>query len=465
MSAQILVIDDEQDIRELLKDILEDEGFSVTLAGNGSEARAALQAFFDKKSRPDLVLLDIWMPDVDGISLLKEWKESDAGLVCPVIMMSGHGTVEHAVEATRLGAYDFLEKPLTLAKLLLIVTRALESDRLSRENSGLKRRFVRSFEPIGHSRKMRLLKEDLLKVAGFDQTPILLIGESGVGKQNYAHYIHHHSLRKNNPFVTVNVAAILKENASVELFGRETADGKNVTLGVLEQANSGILYLNGISEMDLDVQAKLVSTIETGHFLRVGGKTPVMIDVRIIASTETELSVQVSQGLFREDLFYRLNIVPIMIPALREHIEDVPALLTHYADYFLEEEGLNYRKFSMSSQNRLRHHDWPGNISELKNLVQRLMIFGESEEITTDEIEAILSVTPSTAKSIDVSMGALFLELPLKEAREQFERNYLLAQFRNLEGNIAKVADKVGMERTNLYRKLKSLGIDLKDKA
>ncbi len=251
MSAQILVIDDEQDIRELLKDILEDEGFSVTLAGNGSEARAALQAFFDKKSRPDLVLLDIWMPDVDGISLLKEWKESDAGLVCPVIMMSGHGTVEHAVEATRLGAYDFLEKPLTLAKLLLIVTRALESDRLSRENSGLKRRFVRSFEPIGHSRKMRLLKEDLLKVAGFDQTPILLIGESGVGKQNYAHYIHHHSLRKNNPFVTVNVAAILKENASVELFGRETADGKNVTLGVLEQANSGILYLNGMKFMIL----------------------------------------------------------------------------------------------------------------------------------------------------------------------------------------------------------------------
>lgn len=460
MSIRILVIDDEQDIRELLKDILEDEGFEVSLAGNGLDARTALNTPTPMRLF-DLILLDIWMPDVDGISLLKEWRESEYGLPCPVIMMSGHGTLEHAIEATRLGAYDFLEKPLTLAKLLLIVNRALESDKLNREKVSLKRKFVRSFEPIGHSRYVHKLKEQLIKAASLDQAPILLYGESGVGKQSYAQYIHQQSVRKHNSFVTVNVAAISKENASIELFGHENADGSNISSGLFEQAHGGIIYLNDIGKMNLAVQAKVVSTIEAASFFRVGGKTSIKINMRIIASSTDSLEEKVKAGEFREDLFYRLNVIPITILPLREHVEDVPALLNHYVDYFLEEEGLNYRKFSMSAQNHLRSHQWLGNISELKNLVQRLMIFGTKEDISLNEVEDILQ-SDANPKVNEINVEALFLDLPLKEAREQFERHYLLAQFKDADGNIAKVADKINIERTNLYRKLKSLGINPK---
>ncbi len=449
----VLVVDDEADIRELVQDILIDEGYFVMIAANGEQAREARRA-----RKPDLVLLDIWMPDIDGISLLQEWSDPDAGLPFTVVMMSGHGTVEHAVEATRLGAYDFLEKPLTLPKLLLVVKRALESGRLIHENRVLKQQIKRINEPIGRSDATQRLKDKVSKIAAHDHTPVLIRGEPGTGKKMYARYLHDLSPRREAPFVEVGVASIARENAATELFGVEMAG--QVRYGLLEQAIGGTLFLNDLADMDVDVQAKLASALETRHFLRVGGSEPVTVNVRVIASTHQDLEGRIAEGRFREDLFYQINVVPITMPALRDHPEDVPDLLNFYINYFMEEEGAAYRHFTMVAQNRLRHYPWPGNIRELKNLVHRLLILGGQEDIGLEEVETALSQSPSQ-RDLDLS-NMIPLELPLREARELFERTYLLLQFKECDGNVARLADKVGMERTNLYRKLRALGIDPK---
>lgn len=451
MSAHhILVVDDEPDIRDLVKEILEDEGYEVTTAANGAEAQEARRA-----RRPDLILLDIWMPDIDGISLLKEWSEGDA-LPCPVVMMSGHGTVETAVEATRLGAYDFIEKPLSMAKLLLVVERALEADKLARENLGLRRQVRPVTEPIGKSEVVQRLRTQVLRVAQHD-TPVLIYGEPGTGKEIYARFLHANSARRNGPFVDVGVGSIARENSSLELFGSES--GERIVYGRLEQASSGTLFLDELADMDPDAQGKLAAALESGSFLRIGGKEPVQVDVRVVAATHRDLEHEVAEGRFREDLFYQLNVVPIRLPPLREHVEDVPDLLTYYVGHFVDQEGLPYRHFTTAAQNRLRNYAWPGNIRELKNLVQRLLILGSGEEITQEEVEATISSAP-LPRSRDI--GSIPLDLPLREAREKFERAYLLQQFRECDGNVARLAERVGMERTNLYRKLRTLGIDPK---
>jgi DNA-binding NtrC family response regulator len=449
-TAHILVVDDEPDIRELIQEILQDEGFTVSIAQNGQEAREARRV-----RRPDLILLDIWMPDIDGVSLLKEWHENDQQ-PCPVIMISGHGTVETAVEATRLGAYDFLEKPLSLNKLLLTVNRALEADRLQRENQGLQRRVRPVTEPVGKSDTMQRLRNQILRVAPHD-TPVLISGEPGTGKEVFARYLHANSLRRNGPFVDVGVGSIARENSALELFGSEEND--RVHYGRLEQASGGTLFLDELADMDQDTQAKLAGALENGSFLRLNGKESVAVNVRIVAASHRELDREVAEARFREDLFYQLNVVPIKLPPLREHVEDVPDLLNFYVDYFVDQENLGYRRFSVAAQNRLRNYSWPGNIRELKNLVQRLLILGSREEITQEEVEVALSSTPTSRQQ---ELGAVPLNLPLREAREQFERAYLLQQFRECEGNVARLADRVGMERTNLYRKLRALGIDPK---
>jgi len=451
--SYILVVDDEPDIRELVKDILEDEGHQVAIAENGVAARKLL-----RERRPQLVFLDIWMPDLDGISLLKEWSEGD-GLPCPVIMMSGHGTVETAVEATRLGAYDFLEKPLSLAKLLLTVERALEAEKLQVENQGLRRRVDHVLEPSGHSVVIQHLREQVKRLAQHD-TWVLISGEPGSGRETFARYLHSQSKRSANPFVEVSVSSIAAGNSAQELFGSE--DDERIFYGRLEQASGGTLFLDEVADMDLEAQSQLLGALDTGSFLRMGGKEPVEVDVRIIAATRKNLEEEVKQGKFREDLFFHLNVVPLQIPPLREHKEDVPELLTYYTDYFVETEKLPYRKFSISAQNHLRNYDWPGNIRELKNVVQRLMILNSDEEITQAEVESALG--SSTEPELKLSGGAVSFDQPIRQAREEFERAYLEYQLEKHDGNVSQMAEEAGMERTHLYRKLRSVGIEIKDR-
>ncbi len=454
MSAPyILVVDDEPDIRNLVQEILEDEDYEVATAENGETARTALRS-----RRPDLILLDIWMPDLDGITLLKEWAEDD-GLPCPVIMMSGHGTVETAVEATRLGAYDFLEKPLSLAKLLLTVERALEAEKLQRENIGLRRRSAPVVEPSGKSPVMQRLREQIKRIAQHD-TWVLITGEPGSGRETFARYLHSQSGRRERPFVDLGVSAIAKGNSARELFGSE--ENGRIHYGGLEQASGGTLFLDEVADMDLEAQAQLLGALDTGSFLRLGGSDPVKIDVRIIAATLRNLDDEVQAERFREDLFYHLNVVPLHIPPLREHHEDVPELLAYYVDWFATHEKLPYRHFSVAAQNFLRNHAWHGNVRELKNLVQRVLILGAGEEIGQDEIETALGAAPAAvAPTLNIPVS---FDQPLRQAREQFEKAYLEFQLNKHAGNVSKMAKEVGMERTHLYRKLRSLGVEIKDR-
>ncbi len=451
--SYILVVDDEPDIRQLVKEILEDEGYQVAVAEDGIAARQAL-----RDRRPDLLLLDIWMPDLDGISLLKELAE-DGGLPCPVVMMSGHGTVETAVEATRLGAYDFLEKPLSLAKLLLTTERALEVDKLQQENVGLRRQVQHTQEPVGKSPVMQRMREQVKRIAQHD-TWVLITGEPGSGRETFARYLHTQSARSKRPFVDLGVSSITQGNEARELFGSE--ESGRIHYGSLEQARGGTLFLNEVGDMGLEAQSKLLGALETGSFLRIGGTEPVEIDVRIIAATQRNLEEEVRAGRFREDLFYHLNVVPLHIPALREHREDVPELLNYYIDFYVAREKLPYRHFDMAAQNFLRNHIWHGNIRELKNLVQRLLILGTTGDITIDEVESAMGIWEQ-ASGAGVVVPISF-DLPLREAREQFEKSYLEYQLEQHAGNVTKMAQAAGMERTHLYRKLRALGIEIKDR-
>jgi DNA-binding NtrC family response regulator len=451
--AHILVVDDEPDIRELVGDILGDENYSVATAEDAGSAREAL-----RERRPDLILLDIWMPDLDGISLLKEWSQGQ-GLICPVIMMSGHGTVETAVEATRLGAYDFLEKPLSLAKLLLTVERALEADRLAQENVGLKRRSSQLIEPIGHSAVVQRLREQVKRIAQHDSW-VLIAGEPGSGRETFARYLHAHSARRDRPFIEVGVSAISPGNAAQELFGTER-DGE-IQYGRLEQASGGTLFLDEVADMDLEAQAQLVGALDTGSFIRIGGSAPVNIDVRVVAATQRDLNKAVEEGAFREDLFYQLNVVPLVVPPLRDHREDIPELLESAVDRLVEQDKLPYRRFSIGAQNLLRHHPWPGNIRELKNLVQRVLILGSGDEVSAAEVEAAMGA--AQAASAGSGVPGVSFDQPLRDARDAFEKAYLEYQLEKHGGNVSHMAEEAGMERTHLYRKLRDRGIEIKDR-
>ncbi len=450
-TGYILVVDDEPDIRNLVKEILEDEGYEVTVAENGQAARHARRL-----RRPDLILLDIWMDDIDGITLLREWSEGGQ-LPCPVIVMSGHGNVETAVEATRLGAYDFIEKPISLAKLLLTTSRALQADKLQQENLGLRKQAQPVSEPNGKSEVMQALREQAKRIAQHN-TWVLISGEPGSGKEIIARYIHSQSPLRDRPFVEVAVGSMAPENSAAELFGSENGD--QVHYGRLEQANGGVLFLGNIADMDLQTQSRLLSVFQTHSFLRMGGTEPVSVDIRVIATTSCDLEKEVNEGRFREDLFYHLNVVPLAIPGLREHSQDIPELLNFYVDRFVIQESLPYREFSTAAQNRLRNYRWPGNIRELKNLVQRLLILGTGPVVDIEEVEVALSSAHKPVSIVESS--SLPMNMPLREAREQFEKIYLQQQLTEAGGSVGKLAKRVGMERTHLYRKLRSLGIDIK---
>ncbi len=454
--AYILVVDDEPDIRQLLREILEDEDYEVAVAENGASARQLRAA-----RRPDLILLDIWMPDEDGITLLKDWLHDEQS-TGPVIMMSGHATVETAVEATRLGAYDFLEKPLSLAKLLVTVERALENARLKRENVGLKRRVEALVEPVGKSAVMERLREQARRLGQHDAR-VLLIGEPGCGKENLARYLHAHSPRREGPFVDVGVGCIAPAFSAVEFFGRQ--DGSSIQEGLLEQAHGGTLFLDEVADMEEETQMRLLSVLESHSFSRVGGGEPIHVDVRIIASTRKSLDEEVREGRFRRELFYLLNVVTLKIPPLREHNEDIPDLLRFYVDYYVSREKLAFRRFPVAVQNFLRHYPWHGNVRELKNLVQRLLILGSGDEVSLEEAKAALGdalVEPPVSSGS--SQAPDYYELPLKEARERFEKDYLEYHLDKYGGSVARLSHAIGLERTHLYRKLNSLGIKFREK-
>ena len=448
--SNILVVDDETGICSLVKEILEDEGYDVDVAEDADTARASR-----RNRRPDLILLDIWMPDTDGISLLREWSETGTGAP-PVIMMSGHGTIETAVEATRLGAYDFLEKPLSTAKLLLAVRRALEAAELKRENIGLKREALQASEPIGRSTLMSSLRDQVKRIAEHD-TPVLITGESGSGKELIARYLHAHSPRAAGPFVRVRIAGLSGATGQTEVFGSE--DGPIIHYGAVEKANGGTLFLEDIVDMEPELQSRLVTMLQERSFLRVDGAAPVPLNVRIVTASRADVGRAVADARMREDLYYLLNVVPLAVPPLRDHREDIPELVSYYIDVLVTREHLPNRRLTVGAQNRLRNHGWPGNVRELINVLQRLLILGSGSVIELEAVEAALGAAPEFERRDD---EILEFEVPFREAREQFERAYLEYRLRKAGGSVSKVAAAAGIERTHLYRKLRGLGIDPK---
>ena len=446
-NARILVVDDESDIRELVREILSEEGYAVETAGTAAEARAACA-----QQVPDLVLLDIWMPDTDGISLLREWQQTQL-LAAPVVMMSGHGTVETAVEATRLGAIDYVEKPLSLAKLLRTVRRALEEG--NRRKQAARALVPPLLAPVGRSRLMRELREQV-KLLAPHEAAVLVLGESGTGREAFARYIHTLSPRSSGPFVSFAAGSLTEENAEEMLFGAERSDG--VRPGLLEQAAHGTLFTNGLEDLPPTAQRLLLAAVESNSFLRKGGRVQVRFDARLISSAQPGFETRGAEP-FRVDLLSNLNLLTLRIPPLRDYSEDVPELLRYYVDRLVDEERLVFRRFGVAAQNRLRNYPWPGNIRELKNLVHRLLIQGGQEEIRLDEIEReITAQAPDNEPLVKQDL----LSMPLREAREHFERAYLTQQLQLCNGKVGQLAKRVGMERTHLYRKLRSLGVDFR---
>jgi two-component system, NtrC family, nitrogen regulation response regulator NtrX len=447
-SRRILVVDDEADIRSLLEEILSEEGHEVYSAANAAEARRQHASV-----NPDLVLLDIWMPDMDGITLLREWIHSESIRPCPVVMMSGHGTVETAVEATRLGAFDFIEKPVSLAKLLRTVERALESGRAPGRAG---RQIVPSTAaPVGRSRAMRELRAQAERIAAHD-TPVLITGEAGSGRESFARFIHAMGPRARGPFVRLVASALPEAGVEAALFGRSTGSGSEP--GYLERAAGGTLFIKQLPDLNHKAQRLLHGALESGRFTPLDG-SPQSINARIIASAPPGFERAPPDGAFRRELLSHVAVVVLKIPALREYAEDVPELLRHYLDKLVDSHGLPYRRLGVAAQNRLRNYPWPGNVRELRNMVHRLLLLGGAEEVSLDEVETILSEAMQEGESM---LNQDLMALPLREAREQFERAYLQQQLQLCEGKVGQLAKRVGMERTHLYRKLRALGIDFR---
>jgi two-component system, NtrC family, nitrogen regulation response regulator NtrX len=449
MSApRILVVDDEADIRSTLKEVLTDEGHEVDVAADAAQARAARA-----RHEPDLVLLDIWMPDTDGITLLREWSRAGA-LGCPVVVMSGHGTVETAVEATRLGAFDFVEKPLSLAKLLRVVERALEAG--SSKRLATRALIPPLVAPVGKSRLMQGLREQVQQVADGD-APVLLLGEPGTGREAFARYLHSLSPRAARPFVVVAGGSLEEQSALERLHGAER--GGATEPGLYERAAGGSLYFSGLEDLSPAAQRTLLADLDAGSYTRAGGHQAQQLNARLLSAAQPGFELRADPEPFRRDLLSHLNLIVLRVPPLRDYAEDVPELLRYYVDRLVDEERLRFRRFGVAAQNRLRNYPWPGNIRELKNLVHRLLLLGGDEEIRLEEIERELAVQlPRDEPLVKQDL----LALPLREAREAFERAYLQQQLLLCNGKVGQLAKRVGMERTHLYRKLRSLGVDFR---
>jgi two-component system, NtrC family, nitrogen regulation response regulator NtrX len=454
MATDILIVDDEADIRELVSGILSDEGHATRTAKNSDEALAAIEA-----RRPHLMFLDIWMQGsrLDGLQLLQVVKEHHPNL--PVVMISGHGNIETAVSAIRSGAYDFIEKPFKADRLVIIAERALEASRLKREVSDLRSRAGAADRIVGKSTAINQLRQVIDRV-GPANSRVLITGAPGTGKELVARSIHEASSRTGGPFVVINAATITPENMELELFGSEGRDGKR-KVGALEEAHGGTLYIDEVADMPRETQAKILRVLVDQNFQRVEGSTRVHVDVRIISSSSRDLAKAISEGAFREELFHRLSVVPINVPSLSERREDIPGLIDFFMDHVSQTTGMPRRRIADDAMAVLQSHDWPGNIRQLRNNVERLMILTAGDpdaEVTAEmlpsEIGALVPATPNGAG------GEKLLSLPLRDAREMFEREYLVAQISRFGGNISRTAEFIGMERSALHRKLKSLAID-----
>lgn len=450
-SSQVLVVDDEADIRALIQDILSDEGYGVTAAADAGEARDARA---DKKF--DLILLDIWMPDTDGITLLREWSD-DGDLSCPVVIMSGHGTVDTAVEATRLGAFDFVEKPLSLAKLLRTVEAALDS--ADKQSSTARSMLPSLLAPVGRSALMQGLREKVQQYAEHDES-VMLSGEPGTGRGAFARYLHALSARADEPLISVTAASLTERNTEEQLLGRE--ENGEILAGAFERAESGTLVIDELTDLNDTAQKTLLAVLEDRSYRHIGGSETVKLKARVIATIGTDYDARIEDGSLRRDLVAHLSVLNLRVPPLREYSEDVPELLAYYVDKLVDSEGLSFRRFNVAAQNRLRNYPWPDNVRELKGLVRRLLLSGSDKDISLDEVEAEIS---AGAPADEPLVKQDLLSLPLREAREQFERAYLQQQLVLCDGKVGQLAKRVGMERTHLYRKLRSLGVDFKSVA
>ncbi|GGE24854.1 sigma-54-dependent Fis family transcriptional regulator [Primorskyibacter flagellatus] len=448
--SDILIVDDERDIRELISDILEDEGYATRLAANSDECMGHLNT-----EPPALMILDIWLKDsrMDGIDILKHVKRDNPDV--PVVIISGHGNIEIAVAAIKQGAYDFIEKPFNIDQLLVVIRRAMETSRLRRENSQLRRKDTQSAEMVGTSAAFRSLMGQLDKVTKSNGR-VMLNGPSGAGKEVAARYIHAHSNRADAPFVSVSCATIEADRMEEVLFGRETGE-RGVEPGLLEQAHGGVIYFDEVADMPVGTQSKILRVLVDQQFLRVGGADKVRVDLRVVSSTSRDLEAEIAAGTFRQELYHRLNVVPVDVPSLSERREDIPVLANYFIESLHRSQGLPLRPLSDEAAALMQTMVWPGNVRQLRNVIERILILGDG----TGEIEAREVPTEEekpTEEGRVVLSGAL-ATLPLREAREAFEREYLLTQINRFGGNISKTAQFVGMERSALHRKLKSLGV------
>lgn len=452
----ILVVDDEESIRESLDGILQDEGFRTLFAGDGEEAMILF-----REETPDLILLDIWMPGIDGLEVLRRVKEANPEQ--QVIMMSGHGTIETAVRATKLGAFDFIEKPLSLEKVLLAVQNALKVGQLVEENRSLRAKIGKDYEMIGESPAISELKEQI-SIAAPTSGWVLITGENGTGKELVARAIHTFSHRREKPFIEVNCAAIPEELIESELFGHEKGAFTGATVqrkGKFDQAHEGTLFLDEIGDMSLKTQAKVLRILQERKFERVGGNRTIEVDVRVIAATNKELDEEIQKGNFREDLYYRLNVLPFHVPPLRERKEDIPALVHHFLKHFCSKEGRETKYLTPDALEALMNYPWPGNVRELKNIIERLVIMIPDNCINERQLPIAIRTRrlPQPARG---TLGNLTDYSTYREAKEEFEREYLMQKLEENEWNISRTAELIEVERSNLHRKIKSYGIELK---
>jgi len=453
--GNILIVDDEKDIRQLISDILKDEGYSTKLAANSTECINEINS-----SPPDLLILDIWLKDshMDGIDILKVAQRDNPEI--PVVIISGHGNIEIAVAAIKQGAYDFIEKPFNTDQLLVVINRAMEVSKLRRENIALKIQDISRSEMIGKSTTFKTLKNNLDKVTKSNGR-VLLTGPPGSGKEVAARYIHANSNRSNFPFITINCASIESNRMEEVLFGSQYK-GIDVEPGLLEMAHGGVVYFDEVADMPTGTQSKILRVLVEQQFIRLGGSDTVRVDLRVISSTTKNLKALITEGKFREELYHRLNVVPIEVPSLEDRRDDIPELSSLFLQELHNQQGLSDRKLSEDSLTLLQSMEWPGNVRQLKNHIERILILGpEDNFISVNELNEL---NPSFEDENIETVINNVVSLPLREARELFEKDYLLTQINRFGGNISRTASFVGMERSALHRKLKSLDITTRPK-